>query len=87
MQNIDIKQTEQATEGAPVQSFLGGVTGGTLALPFGGGGAGVVTKLITGTEAGAWRHYHRLELARTQLGLQQRPVSEDCLTCCRAPAA
>lgn len=52
-QNIDIKQTEQATEGSPVQSFLGGVAGGTLALPFGGGGAGVVTKLITGTGSGA----------------------------------
>lgn len=52
-QNIDIKQTEQATEGAPVQSFLGGVAGGTLALPIGGGGTGVATKLITGTGSGA----------------------------------
>lgn len=52
-QNIDIKQTEQATEGAPVQSFLGGVAGGTLALPIGGGGTGVATKLITGAGSGA----------------------------------
>lgn len=52
-QNMDMAQTERNTEGHPIQSFAGGVTGGTLAFPAGGGSGGLISRILTGSASGA----------------------------------
>lgn len=52
-QKMDLATTEKNVEGHPVQSFAGGVAGGTLALPVGGFGGGLLTRILTGSASGA----------------------------------
>ena len=52
-QTMDQAQTEQITQGHPVQAFAGEVAGETAGFPLGGGGKSAITKVVTGALSGA----------------------------------
>ena len=52
-QNIERQKTAQISKGEPIKSFLGGVIGETAAFPVGGGGASVLSRLLSGAAASA----------------------------------
>jgi len=51
-QTMELGETAQVTEDAPVQRFAGEVAGETIGFPFGGAGKSLLTKLITGAIGG-----------------------------------
>lgn len=52
-QNLEARETDIVTEGAPVQRFAGEVAGETIGLPFGGSGKSLFTRLLTAMGGGA----------------------------------
>jgi len=52
-QSMEQEETNQVTEGHPVQKFGGEVFGETVALPYGGGGAGVLRRVAESAAMGA----------------------------------
>lgn len=51
--SIEQQRTGEITEGAPIQRFVGEVLGETAALPFGGAGKSLVSRLLSSGAAGA----------------------------------